>query len=144
MISCVIWGSGTSVASLAKLPRRKAGIIAVWRRKQIPLHASWRAGSAGTPFFSSGERSQPDDSGNDVELMIRPGWAKIVQIERGIAASRRNPSSAISLPGVLLEPAAPARVLNPYRATAVASATSNAVMLTIRRTVADAVSTCTG
>jgi hypothetical protein len=29
-------GSEASVASLAKLPRRKVGTIAVWRRKQTP------------------------------------------------------------------------------------------------------------
>jgi hypothetical protein len=33
-------GSGPCVASLAKLPRRKAGATAVLRRKQIPLRAS--------------------------------------------------------------------------------------------------------
>ena len=105
-------GSGTSVASLAKLPRRKAGIIAVWRRKQIPLHASWRAGSSGTLFFVR-DRGKPRDSGSDVEQLLRPCQAKIAQIKRGIAATRRNPSSAIPLPGVLLEPATPARVQIP-------------------------------
>jgi hypothetical protein len=43
----------------------------------------------------------------------------------------------------LMQPARPISTYPAYR-TAVASATSNAVMLTIRRTVADAVSTCTG
>ncbi len=47
----MVWGAEPASPLSRSSHGVKIGIIAVWRRKQIPLHASWRAGSSGTLFF---------------------------------------------------------------------------------------------
>src|SRR6201746_1301085 len=106
MTSCMVWG----VEPVSPLSRNshgvKTGTIAVWRRKQIPLHTSWRAGSSGTLFFRPGKRDKRKESRHEVEPTLCHAGQKSAEIKRGIATTRHNPSFAVPLTGALLEPAA--------------------------------------
>jgi hypothetical protein len=162
MTSCMVWGvEPASPLSRSSHGAKPASSLFGGESKSpciprgVPDHPA--------RFFFARRNGKPRDSGSEVEEMLGSCRTKIVQIKRGTATTRRNPSSAIlCLQSLFRNPLSRSstrarhpsagsgtagfspRALSPYRATAVASATSNAVMLTIRRTVADAVSTCTG
>jgi hypothetical protein len=68
----MVWGAEPASPLSRSSHGVKTGTIAVWRRKQIPLHTSWRVGSSGTLFFRFGvERGHQEPDRQVDELHLR-------------------------------------------------------------------------